>query len=82
MTPKQTSTERTGLFRVDLEERRTLTYYVRANSYEEAREDVEELEFGDNEWNEVDRDFTIEPSQVAPKAGAWIWSGGPEGMFE
>lgn len=71
------------LYRVDVEERRSSTFYVLANSQAEAETDAKVLGGELEEWDEIEEiDITTVPAATEPDdEHQVVWAGGEGGQW-
>jgi hypothetical protein len=66
------------IFKLDIEQHRTATIYVMADTKEAAKADAEELASTWNEWDEFDLDWYLTERQPRLEDD-WVFTGGPSG---
>lgn len=77
------SVERDGrtVYQVDATLTRTATFYVLADSRDQAEQDADELAHGftATDWDDSDIDVYARPATKEPRPNDWYWTGGPQG---
>lgn len=71
------------LWRVDVEEHRTWTFYVQGESKEDADEDAAILadDIDPAEWDDIEFGWSITPVRKNHQVHGPLWTGGPHGEW-